>query len=292
MELTGSIVALVTPFCSDGSVNLKKVSELVSWHIDKGTDGIVVLGTTGESSTMTHAEDAEVVEVALKAANGQIPIIAGSGSNATETMLRKSMDYEKMGADGLLLITPYYNKSNEEGIYRHFKTVADAVKIPCIIYNVPGRTGCSIPLSKMADLAAHPNIYGIKEASGDISYTSQAAQFVSPSFRMYSGNDDMIVPALSLGGSGVISVLANILPTETHEIVAKWQAGDLDGSLELQLKYLPFVNALFSDISPIPIKEAMNLVGMDVGGYRLPLYDMEPNARQKMIEIMRSLGMF
>lgn len=291
MDLTGSIVALVTPFNSDGSVNLKKVSELVRWHIDKGTDGIVALGTTGESSTMSHEEDAQVVEACLAAADGRIPIIAGSGSNSTETMLEKSLDYEKMGVDGLLLITPYYNKSNAEGIYRHFTTVADAVKIPCILYNVPSRTTCEIPLSKMAELAAHPNVYGIKEASGNISYTAHVARHISPEFRMYSGNDDQIVPLLSLGGSGVISVLANILPTETHEIVAKWMAGDIEGACELQLKYVPFVEALFSDVNPIPIKEAMNLVGMEVGGYRLPLYEMSQPNQTKMVEIMRQLGL-
>lgn len=290
MNLTGSIVAMITPFNADGSVNFKKVRELVEWHIDKGTDAILTLGTTGESSTMSHEEDAQVVETCLEQADGRIPIIAGSGSNSTETMLEKSLDYENRGVDGLLLITPYYNKSNAEGIYRHFVTVADAVNIPCIMYNVPSRTGCSIPLSKMADLAAHPNICAIKEASGDINYSSDVARFLSDDFRMYSGNDDLIVPIMSLGGSGVISVLANILPTETHEIVAKWQAGDLEGALEMQLKYLPFIRALFSDVNPIPIKEAMNLIGMEVGGFRLPLHDMEPGAKAGLVQTMRDLG--
>lgn len=273
-HVTGSIVALVTPFCEDGSVNFEKLGELLEWHIQNGTDGVVVLGTTGESSTMTHEEDAAVCAFAVKKAAGRIPIIAGSGSNCTQTMLEKSVAYEKLGVDGLLLITPYYNKANTEGIIRHFTTVADAVNIPCILYNVPGRTGCSIPVEAIERLAAHKNIVGIKEASGNISYAAQVAKYLSDDFVMYSGNDDMILPILSLGGVGVISVFANVCPRIAHNMVADYLAGNLAAARGAQLKYLDLINALFIEVNPIPVKTAMNLMGLKVGGFRLPLCEM------------------
>lgn len=272
--ITGSIVALVTPFHEDGSVNFEKLGELLEWHVENGTDGIVVLGTTGESSTMTHEEDAAVCEYAVNKVAGRIPIIAGSGSNSTQTMLEKSLAYEKIGVDGLLLITPYYNKANTEGIIRHFTTVADAVNIPCILYNVPGRTGCSIPIEAIPQLAAHPNIAGIKEASGNISYAAQVAKYLSDDFVMYSGNDDMILPILSLGGSGVISVWANVCPSEVHNMVADYLAGNFAAAREVQLRYLDLINALFIEVNPIPVKTAMNLMSMKAGGFRLPLCEI------------------
>ena len=210
MKFSGSYVALVTPFHADGSVNFDKLKELVNWQIAQGTDGIVALGTTGESSTMTHEEDGEVARCVIETVNGRIPVICGAGSNCTKTQLEKSRRYCEMGADGLLLITPYYNKANDEGMYRHFATVADAVDAPIILYNVPGRTGCAISPACCARLAAHPNIAGIKEASGNIGYTARIAHLVGEDFCMFSGNDDMIVPIMSLGGCGVISVLANV----------------------------------------------------------------------------------
>lgn len=273
-HITGSIVALVTPFHEDGSVNFEKLGSLLEWHIESGTDAIVLLGTTGESSTMTHEEDAAVCEYAVHKVDGRIPLIAGSGSNCTETMLEKSLAYEKMGVDGLLLITPYYNKANTQGIIRHFTTVADAVHIPCILYNVPGRTGCSIPVEAIPTLAAHKNIVGIKEASGNISYAAQVAKYLSDDFVMYSGNDDMILPILSLGGSGVISVFANVCPREAHNMVADYLAGNFESALKTQLQYLDLINDLFIEVNPIPVKAAMNLMGMKVGGYRLPLCEM------------------
>lgn len=273
-NVTGSLVALVTPFNEDGSVNFDALGELIDFHLANHTDGLVVLGTTGESSTMTHEEDAAVCEYTVKRVAGRIPVIAGSGSNSTETMLEKSLMFEKLGADGLLLITPYYNKANPEGIYRHFATVADAVRIPCILYNVPGRTGCSIPLPVLARLAKHPNIVGIKEASGDISYATEAAKLLCDDFCMYSGNDDIILPLLSLGGAGVISVLANVCPAQTHELVAAYRAGNIARARELQLSYLDLIHALFIEVNPIPVKTALQMMGKPVGGFRLPLCEM------------------
>ena len=215
----GSIVALITPFLPNGEVNYEKLGELVDFHLQNKTDALLILGTTGESSTMSHEEDDEVCRYVVNRVAKRIPVWAGSGSNSTQTMLEKSKSFEKIGVDGLLLITPYYNKTNEEGMYLHFKTVADAVSIPCILYNVPGRTGCAISENNVCRLAKHPNIVGIKEASGDIGYAARIACHLSDDFVMYSGNDDMILSMMSLGCSGVISVLANVLPKETHEMI-------------------------------------------------------------------------
>lgn len=210
IPVRGSLVALVTPFNEDGSVNFEKLGELIDFHLANETDALVILGTTGESSTMSHEEDNAVCEYTVKRVAGRIPVICGSGSNDTRTMLEKSLAFERLGADGLLIITPYYNKANEEGIYRHFATVADAVKIPCILYNVPGRTGCSISEANVARLSKHPNIVGIKEASGNISYAAKIARYLSEDFVMYSGNDDMIVPMLSLGAVVMMGAIINI----------------------------------------------------------------------------------
>lgn len=289
MRFTGSYVALVTPFHGDGSVNFPKLRELVEWHIAQGTDGIVALGTTGESSTMSHEEDDEVARCILDTVAGRIPVIVGAGSNSTQTQLEKSRKYHDMGADGLLLITPYYVKANDEGMYRHFATVADAVDTPIVLYNVPGRTGCSISPACMARLALHPNIAGVKEASGNISYTAEIAKLVSDDFCMLSGNDDMIVPVMSLGGSGVISVLANVCPRETHEMVSAFLAGDVATACRLQLKYLDLIHALFCEVNPIPVKEAMNQLGMAVGGYRLPLCEISPAGRERVAHALQEL---
>ena len=287
--LKGSYVALVTPFHTDGSVNYDKLAELCRWHIEQGTDGIVVLGTTGESSTMTHEEDEMVVRCAMETVNHRVPVIAGAGSNCTETALMKSLAYERLGVDGLLLITPYYNKANERGMYRHFADVADAVKTPIILYNVPGRTGCALPVGCVAQLSRHPRVVALKEASGNISYVAQVARYISDDFALLSGNDDMIVPVMSMGGSGVISVFANLCPAETHDIVHAALAGDYRRAAQLQLKYLDLINALFIEVNPIPVKEAMNLKGMGVGGYRLPLMEMDPANREKLRAAMEVL---
>lgn len=229
--LQGSIVALVTPFAEDGSVDFDALARLIDFHLEGSTDAILVLGTTGESSTMSHEEDDAVCEFTVKRVAGRVPVIAGSGSNTTQTMLEKSLSYQNLGVDGLLLITPYYNKSNEEGIYQHFKTVLDAVDVPCILYNVPGRTGCSISPRNVGRLAKHPNAFGIKEASGSISYATKIARFLSDDFVMFSGNDDIVVPLMSLGAKGVISVWANVMPREVHEMTWNYLEGRHDEAL-------------------------------------------------------------
>lgn len=291
LPVRGSLVALVTPFNDDGSVNFEKLGELIDFHLENETDALVILGTTGESSTMSHEEDNAVCEYTVKRVAGRIPLICGSGSNDTRTMLEKSLAFERLGADGLLIITPYYNKANEEGIYRHFATVADAVKIPCILYNVPGRTGCSISEANVARLSKHPNIIGIKEASGNISYAAKIARHLSDDFVMYSGNDDMIVPMLALGASGVISVLANVAPRETHRMVMDFLEGRVKESRDLQLKLLEVTNDLFIEVNPIPVKEALNLMGKDVGGYRLPLCPMTQAHRETLRRSMAAAGL-
>ncbi len=290
MKFSGSYVAIVTPFNPDGSVNFDKLKELVQWHLQEGTDGIVALGTTGESSTMSHEEDDDVARCVIETVNGKIPVICGAGSNSTQTQLEKSRKYHDMGADGLLLITPYYNKANDEGMYRHFATVADTVDTPIILYNVPGRTGCSISPACCARLSKHPNVAGIKEASGNISYAAKIAKLLGDDFCMLSGNDDMIVPMMSLGASGVISVWANICPKQCHDLVAAYQAGDVNKARAIQLEYLDLIGALFCEVNPIPVKEAMNQLGMGVGGYRLPLCEISDSGREtvrRALEVLR-----
>ena len=289
--IKGSIVALVTPFHEDGSVNFEKLKELLDWHIANSTDGILVLGTTGESSTMTHEEDDEVARVSIAHVNHRVPIIVGAGSNCTQTAVEKAVRYADMGADALLMISPYYNKANRRGMIEHFRQVADVTSCPIILYNVPGRTGCSISEDVVAELSKHPNICGIKEASGSITYAARIARYVNDDFAMYSGNDDMITSMLSLGASGVISVLANVVPKQAHDIVASWHAGDVKASRDGQLKYLDLVQALFSEVNPIPVKAAMNMMGMQVGGYRYPLCEMMPDTYARLRKVMEDYGL-
>ena len=291
LRIQGSIVAIVTPFHQDGSVNFSKLGELVDWQIQNGTDGIVALGTTGESATMTDEEDNAVCEYVIKRVNGRIPVIVGSGSNCTASMLDKSLRYQAMGAQGLLIISPYYNKTNEEGMYRHFATVVDAVDIPCILYNVPGRTGCSISEGVVKRLAGHPNVMGIKEASGNMSYACKIARYLGPDFAMYSGNDDITVPILSIGGSGVISVLANILPQQTHDMVMAYLSGDTAAATAAQLRYLELINSLFLEVNPIPVKAALNMMGWEVGPCRMPLYEMSQGAAQRLRAALEEAGL-
>ena len=290
-KLTGSIVALVTPFVADGSVDFDALGRLIDFHLENGTDAILTLGTTGESSTMTHEEDNEVVRFVVERVAGRIPVIAGSGSNSTQTMLEKSLEYQRLGADGLLLITPYYNKSNEEGIYRHFTTVADAVDVPCILYNIPGRTGCGISVRNVERLAAHPNIMGIKEASGNVGYAADIAHLLSDDFRMYSGEDALTVPLMSLGASGTISVWADVQPALVHEMCAAFLAGDVARAREIQLAGLPLIHALFSEVNPIPVKEALGQMGMLETHYRLPLTPMAKETRAQLIDAMKGAGL-
>ena len=291
LRIQGSIVAIVTPFHQDGSVNFSKLGELVDWQIQNGTDGIVALGTTGESATMTDEEDDAVCEYVIKRVNGRIPVIVGSGSNCTASMLEKSLRYQAMGAQGLLIISPYYNKTNEEGMYRHFATVVDAVDIPCILYNVPGRTGCSISEGVVKRLAGHPNVMGIKEASGNMSYACKIARYLGPDFAMYSGNDDITVPILSIGGSGIISVLANILPQQTHDMVMAYLSGDTAAATAAQLRYLELINSLFLEVNPIPVKAALNMMGWEVGPCRMPLYEMSQGAAQRLRAALEEAGL-
>ena len=291
-KLEGSIVALTTPFKEDGSVDFEALDRLVDFHLENGTDGILVLGTTGESSTMTHEEDAAVASAVIGRVGGRVPVIAGSGSNSTQTMLEKSLEYQKLGADGLLIITPYYNKGNEEGIYRHLATVADAVDIPCIVYNVPGRTGCSISVRNVERLAAHGNVMGIKEASGSVAYAASIAHCLSDDFRMYSGEDALTVPLMALGASGTISVWAGIQPALVHEMCRAFLDGDVERAREIQVAGEPLVAALFSEVNPIPVKEALAQMGLIEGPrYRLPLCEMAPAAKAGLIEAMKGAGL-
>ena len=286
--LKGSIVALVTPFNSDGSVNYEKFRELFEFHISNGTNGICILGTTGEASTLSFEEEEKIVEFAVKVVNKRVPLIVGSGSNETEKALKMSVKYSLMGADYVLVITPYYNKTNESGLIKHFTMIADNAKCPVIMYNVPSRTGMSISINAIEVLSKHPNIWGIKEASGNISYSMKVAKYLGDDFHMLSGNDDIIVPMMSIGAVGVISVLANSHPKETSEICKLMSIGKYNEANLLQLKLLNYINDLFIEVNPIPIKEAMNYMGFNVGGYRMPLdYMSDSNKKILCAEIDR-----
>ena len=290
-NLSGSIVALVTPFKEDKSIDWAALERLVDFHLANGTDALLVLGTTGESSTMTDREDYEVAEFVVKHVAGRIPVIGGSGSNSTAESLNKSLGLVERGIDGLLLITPYYNKSNEEGIYRHFTAVLDQVSVPCILYNIPGRTGCSINERNLARLREHPNAWAIKEASGDVNYATMAAQYLGDDFRMFSGNDDLIVPLLSLGGSGVISVWANIAPRSVHCLCASWAAGDTQAALRAQIDNLELIHSLFCEVNPIPVKAALAEMGLISEVYRQPLWPMADGTRARLHAALEGAGL-
>ncbi|MCK9477895.1 MAG: 4-hydroxy-tetrahydrodipicolinate synthase [Firmicutes bacterium] len=270
---TGSGVAIVTPFTNDG-VDFDKLGELIDFQIQNKTDAIVVCGTTGEASTMNDKEHLSCIEYAVKKVDKRVPVIAGTGSNDTNHGIELSKEAERLGADSLLLVTPYYNKATQDGLVKHYTMHADKVDLPIIMYNVPPRTGLSMSVDTVFKLSQHPNINAMKEASGSISYVACLAQKCGEGLNIYSGNDDMIVPIMSLGGIGVISVVANILPEDTHNIVCKYLTGDVEGSRALQLKMLDVVNALFCEVNPIPVKTALNLMGFDAGILRLPLCDM------------------
>ena len=287
----GAGVALITPFHEDGSVNYEKLTEILEEQIAEGTDAIVAVGTTGEAATLTEDEHIEVIAHTVKVVNHRIPVIAGTGSNCTATAIDLSQRAEKAGADGLLLVTPYYNKATQKGLYAHYKSIADAVSIPCIVYNVPGRTGMKIEPKTMADLYYNvKNIVGVKEATGDVGATSDLMRLVDEDFLLYSGEDGIIVPLLSIGGSGVISVLSNVAPKQTAEICKKWFAGDVKGAWEEQKRALPLIHSLFMEVNPIPVKAGMNLQGKAVGGLRLPLTEMEEAHQEVLKEEMRRYG--
>ena len=288
---TGAGVAIITPFHEDGSINYDQLKKLVDYHCENGTDSIVICGTTGESATMTEEEHLECIKRTIDFTAGRIPVIAGTGSNSTATAVELSGEAAKAGADGLLVVTPYYNKATQKGLIEHYKAIAREADAPIIMYSVASRTGCNIEPATVAALVKEvDNIVGVKEASGNISQVAKIMQLTQGDIDLYSGNDDQIVPILALGGKGVISVLSNVAPRETHEICAKFFAGDIAGSRELQLKAIPLINALFSEVNPIPVKKAVSLMGMEAGGLRMPLTEMEEANAQKLAQAMRAFG--
>ena len=286
----GSGVAIVTPF-KNGEIDFNKLGDLLNWHVEQGTDAIIICGTTGEASTLSDEEHKEAIKYTVEKINGRIPVVAGTGSNDTAYAVQMSQYAEAVGADALLLVTPYYNKATQKGLIAHFTIIADSVSIPIILYNVPSRTGVNILPSTIAELAKHQNIKGVKEASGIISQVAEIARLVPDDFYIYSGNDDMIVPLMSLKGSGVISVVANIAPKDTHEMVRKYLDGDVKGSCELQLDMKPLIDALFIEVNPIPVKAAMKLMNLLDGEIRLPLTEMSDEALSVLEKRMKEYGL-
>jgi 4-hydroxy-tetrahydrodipicolinate synthase len=287
----GAGVAIVTPMYDNGEVNYDKLGELLEEQIAGGTDAIIICGTTGESSTLTHEEHLDVIRYAIQKVAKRIPVIAGTGSNCTETAIYLSQEAEKAGADGLLLVTPYYNKATQNGLKAHYSKIAASVSLPIILYNVPSRTGCNLQPETVAWLVQNvENIVGVKEASGNISQVAKLMSLTDGKIDLYSGNDDQIVPILSLGGIGVISVLSNIAPRQTHDIVASYLEGDVKKSCELQLKAINLVDALFCEVNPIPVKKALNLLGKEVGPLRAPLSEMEEPNAQRLAKAMKEYG--
>ena len=288
---TGAGVAIVTPFNEDESINYDKLDELIDYHCANGTDSIVICGTTGESATMTEEEHAECVRFTIERAKGRIPVIAGTGSNCTRTAIKLSKDAAEHGADGLLLVTPYYNKATQAGLIAHYTAVAKEVKTPIIMYSVASRTGCNIEPATVAELVKNvDNIVGVKEASGNISQVAKIMFLTDGNIDLYSGNDDQIVPLLSLGAKGVISVLSNVAPQETHDICAKFFEGDVAGSAALQLKAIPLIEQLFCEVNPIPVKKAMALMGKDCGPLRMPLTELTPEHEKALAQAMKDFG--
>ena len=273
---TGAGVALITPFQEDGSIDFEKLCEIIDYQIDNGTDSIIITGTTGEASTMTEKEHVECIRACVEHVNKRVPVIAGSGSNCTHTAVELSKEAQKVGADGLLVVTPYYNKTTQNGLIEHFTTVAKATDLPILLYNVPSRTGC--------------NIFGIKEASGNISQVAEIMYETQGDIDLYSGNDDQVLPILSLGGKGVISVLSNIAPRETHDMVMKFLEGHVEESRAIQLKYLEVIRALFCEVNPIPVKKAMELMGLCGGTLRLPLIEMTKDNTERLRKAMLETG--
>lgn len=289
---TGAGVALVTPFKENKEVDYGQLEKLVDFQIENGTDSIIVCGTTGEASTLTHEEHLECIKVVAGHTKKRVPVIAGTGSNCTETAIYLSQGAAKSGADGLLVVTPYYNKATQNGLIEHFTAIAESVDVPIVLYNVPGRTGCNMLPKTVVKLAKEvENIVAIKEATGNISQVASLMALAEGCIDLYSGNDDQIVPLLSLGGKGVISVLSNIMPRETHDIVAKYLNGDTKGSMDLQLKLISLIDALFTEVNPIPVKEAVHLMGLDTGVLRRPLTRLEAVNRERLVTEMKAAGL-
>ena len=288
---TGSAVALVTPFKDNGDVDFDKLKELVEFHVAHKTDALVICGTTGEAATLSHEEHLECIKKCVEFADHRIKVVAGTGSNCTATAIYLSTEAESYGVDGLLVVTPYYNKATQKGLIAHFTAVANSVSVPIILYNVPSRTGCNILPETAVELAKTvDNIVGIKEASGNIGQVVKLASLAQGCIDIYSGNDDQVVPLLSLGGKGVISVTANIIPEDTHDMVMKFLEGDIEGSLKLQLKAVELCNALFCEVNPIPVKKAVELLGLCGGTLRMPLTEMEPANVEKLKTAMKNYG--
>ena len=291
IPFSGAATALITPMNPDKSLNLSAFRLLVEEQVSHGIDALVVAGTTGESATLAPREYADLLSTAVDAAEGRVPIIAGAGSNDTAHALEMIYIAQDIGADALLLVTPYYNKTTQLGLIRHFNTLADRSKLPVILYNVPSRTGLNIQPKTYQELCKHPNIVAVKEASGDISQIAETAYLCGDDLILYSGNDDQVVPILSLGGKGVISVLSNLIPGEVHQLCQRFFDGDLMGSLQLQLDFLPLIQALFSEVNPIPVKAAMELTGHEAGPCRLPLVDASPETRERLSRVLLNLGL-
>jgi len=287
---TGAGVAIVTPFNGDGSINYALLGELIDRQIENSTDAIIICGTTGESSTMTDEEHIECIRFAVERAAKRVPVIAGTGSNDTSYAIEMSLEAQRCGADALLVVTPYYNKTSQRGLIAHFMAIADAVELPIILYNVPSRTGINMDVSTVKTLAEHKNIVAMKEASGNLSYVARLIAECGDNLDVYSGNDDVVVPIMSLGGKGVISVASHIVPKVMHDMVQFCLDGNFAEAGKMQTGYLELLNALFIDVNPIPVKEALNLMGIAVGPCRMPLYPMEDGAREKLEGALRKFG--
>ncbi len=289
---TGAGVAIVTPMNHDFSVNYEKLGEMIDFQIENGTDSIIICGTTGEASTLTHEEHIECIRYCVEKTAKRVPVVAGTGSNCTETAIYLSKEAQKAGADALLVVSPYYNKATQKGLIAHYTAIADAVDLPIIMYNIPGRTGVNILPKTAVELAKNvENIVGIKEATGNLSQVAKLAALADGCIDIYSGNDDQVLPILSLGGKGVISVLSNIAPKQMHDMVQKYLDGDVKESTKLQLNAIPLIEALFCEVNPIPVKAAMNMMGMGVGTLRMPLGDMEPENQEKLKKVMMEYGL-
>ena len=288
---TGSAVAIITPFYENGDVNFEELGRLIDFQIENGSDAIVICGTTGEASTLTHEEHLDCIRYAVEKTAGRVPVIAGTGSNCTRTAIYLSQEAEKYGADALLVVTPYYNKATQKGLKQHFAAVANSVSIPVILYNVPSRTGCNILPETVVEMAKEvDNIVGIKEASGNVGQVTQLATLADGCIDIYSGNDDQVVPLMALGGKGVISVLANVAPRQSHDIVASYLAGDVEKSLKEQLRLLPLIDALFCEVNPIPVKKAVSMLGFAAGPLRMPLTEIEPEHEKRLRQAMVDAG--
>lgn len=289
---TGAGVAIVTPFHQNGEVNYDKLGELIDFQVKNGTDSIIIVGTTGEASTLTHEEHIECIRYAVAKTAGRVPVIAGTGSNCTETAIYLTKEAKAAGADAALLVTPYYNKATQKGLIAHFGAIAKATDLPIVLYNIPGRTGCNIlPATAAAMVKEYDTIVAMKDATGNIPQTMETLELCNGDIDIYSGEDGLITPMMSVGAKGVISVLSNIAPRQTHDIAAKYLEGDVCASRELQMKYLPLIRALFSEVNPIPVKKALNFMGMEVGPLRMPLSEMEPEHAKVLSDEMRKVGL-